>query len=90
MGCKVDCLTERQCQRWFDRFRSGNFNVQDVPHTGRPTTTDDDKIKPLIEINRSVTTREIVEKLDASYSTIYLHFQQLGYVNELDVLVPRQ
>ena len=56
MGCKVDCLTERQCQRWFARFRSGNFNVQVVLHTGRPTTTDDDKIKALIETNRRMTT----------------------------------
>lgn len=84
------CLTERQCQRWFARFRSGNFNVQDAPHTGRPTTTDDHKIKALIETNRRMTTREIAEKLDISNSTVYLHLQQLGYVNKLDVWVPHE
>lgn len=45
-------------------FTSGNFNVQDAPLTSRLTTTDDDKIKALIETNRHMTTREIGEKLD--------------------------
>ena len=38
------CLTVSQCKRSFARFRFTNSNVQDAPHTGRPTTTDDDKI----------------------------------------------
>ena len=50
-------LIERRCQCWFAHFRSGNFNVQDALHTGCSTTTDDDKIKALIETNQSMTTR---------------------------------
>ncbi|KIH66536.1 hypothetical protein ANCDUO_03138 [Ancylostoma duodenale] len=53
----------------------------DAPHTVRTTTTDDDKIKALIETNRHVTIREIAEKLNISNSSVYLHLQQLGYVN---------
>nr|XP_042906136.1 histone-lysine N-methyltransferase SETMAR-like [Parasteatoda tepidariorum] len=71
--CEVydeDCLTERQCHRWFARFCAGNFNVQYASHTGRPTTTDDDKIKALIEANRRMTTREIAEKLDMTNSIV--------------------
>ncbi|CAH2090909.1 unnamed protein product [Euphydryas editha] len=82
--CEVygeECFTKRQCQRRFARFRSGNLNVQDVPHTGRPTTTNDDKIKALIETNQRMTAREIVEKLDISNSIFNLHLQQLGYLD---------
>ena len=25
------CLSKRQCQNWFARFRSGNFDVNDEP-----------------------------------------------------------
>ena len=28
-------LTERQCQNWFARFRSGNFDLKDAPRSGR-------------------------------------------------------
>ena len=71
-------------------FRSGSFKVQDASHTDRPTTSDDDKIKALIETNPRMTTREIAEKLDISNSIVYLHLQQLGYVNKLDVCVPHE
>ena len=85
-----DCLIERQCQRWFVYFRSGNFSVQDAPHTGRPITIDDEKIKALIQTNRRMTTQEIPEKLDILNSTVYLHLQELGYVNNLDVWVSHE
>ena len=43
--CVVWCyasLSERQCQNWFARFRSGNFDVEDEP--GRPIVENVDKI----------------------------------------------
>ena len=36
-------LTERQCQNWFTRFRSGDFHLKDAPGSGRPTEVDDVK-----------------------------------------------
>ena len=35
-------LTERQCQNWFACFRSGHFDLKDVPRSGHPTEVDDD------------------------------------------------
>ena len=37
-----------------------------------------------------MTTRETIEKLEISNSTVYLHLQQLGYVNKLHVWVFRE
>ena len=37
-------LTERQCQNWFARFRSGDFDLKDAPRSERPTEVEDDKI----------------------------------------------
>ena len=48
-------LTERQCQNWFARFRSGDFHIKDAPRPGRPTEVED-KIKAVIENNRRSTT----------------------------------
>ena len=39
-----ECLSERQCQNWFARFRSGNFDVKDEPRPGREIVEKVDEI----------------------------------------------
>ncbi|GFT07000.1 HTH_48 domain-containing protein [Trichonephila clavipes] len=38
-------LDVRKCQRWFSKFRSGNFFLSDSHRSGRPTTLDNDVVK---------------------------------------------
>ena len=57
-------LTVRQCQNWFGKFWSGNFDVEDAPRLGRPVEADKDKIEVLVDTNRQITTQEIGEKLN--------------------------
>ena len=82
--------TERQCQNWFARFRSGDFNLKDAPRSGHPTEVDDDKIKAMIENNRRSTTREIAGKLNISHICVERHLKQLGYINKLYIWVPHK
>ena len=82
--------TERQCQNWFARFRSRDFNLKDAPRFGRPTEVDDEKIKAMIENNRRSMTREIAEKLNISHTCVERQLKQLGYVNKLDIWVPHK
>ncbi|GFX87678.1 uncharacterized protein TNCV_2465711 [Trichonephila clavipes] len=35
-----DVLTEHQYPNWFTKFRSGSFNVEDTPRSGRPVEAD--------------------------------------------------
>ena len=39
-----ECLSERQCQNRFARFRSGNFDVKYEPRSGRSIVEKVDKI----------------------------------------------
>ena len=39
-----ECLSERQCQNWFARFRSGNFDVKDEYPPGQPIVEKVDEI----------------------------------------------
>ncbi|KOC60026.1 Histone-lysine N-methyltransferase SETMAR [Habropoda laboriosa] len=81
-------LTVRQCQNWFAKFRSGNFDVEDAPRSGRPVEADKDAIKALVDANRRITTREIGERLNLSNSTVYGHLKGMGLTSKLDVWVP--
>ncbi|GFU08683.1 histone-lysine N-methyltransferase SETMAR [Trichonephila clavipes] len=81
-------LTVHQCQNWFAKFRSGNFDVEDAPRSGRPVEADKDAIKALVDANRRITTREIGLRLNLSNSTVYDHLKGLGLSSKLDVWVP--
>ncbi|GFU56405.1 histone-lysine N-methyltransferase SETMAR [Trichonephila clavipes] len=48
-------------QFWFHRFRSGIFDVKDAPRTGRPVVENVDKITEIIEIDRHVISRSIIQ-----------------------------
>ncbi|GFX25277.1 histone-lysine N-methyltransferase SETMAR [Trichonephila clavipes] len=80
-------LTVRQCQNWFAKFRSGNFDVEDAPRSGRPVEADKDAIKALVDANRRITIREIGVRLNLSNSTVYNHLKSLGFSSKLDVCV---
>ncbi|GFX16067.1 histone-lysine N-methyltransferase SETMAR [Trichonephila clavipes] len=79
-------LTIRQCQNWFAKFRSGNFDVEDAPRSGRPAEADKDAIKALVDANRRITTREIRLRLNLSNSIVYDHLKGLGLSSKLDLL----
>ncbi|GFX97709.1 mariner Mos1 transposase [Trichonephila clavipes] len=72
-------LTVRQCQNWFAKFRSGNFDVEDPPRSGKPVETDKDVIKALVDANRQITTLEIGLSFSIN-SEVYCH--QLDKLND--------
>ena len=65
-----EALKERQCQNWFDKFRSGDFSLKDEKRSDRPVEVDDDLIKAIIDSDRHGTTCEIAEKLHVSHICI--------------------
>ena len=63
--------------------------LDNVPWLGRPVEVHSNQIKTLMENNQRYTTQEIADILKTSKSSIENHLYQLGYVNQLDVWVPR-
>ncbi|GFU92966.1 histone-lysine N-methyltransferase SETMAR [Trichonephila clavipes] len=80
-------LTVRQCQNWFAKFRSSNFDVENAPRSGRSVEDDKDAIKVLVDANWRITTREIGLRLNLSNSSVYDHLKGLGSSLKLDVWV---
>ena len=78
------------CQKWFVKFRAGDFSLDNAPRAGRPVEVDSDQIETIIENNQCYTTREIANILKISKPSIENHLHQLGYVNRFDVWVPHK
>ena len=81
-------VAERTVRKWFARFKTGDFNLEDQKRPDRSFITDEDQIKILIENNPRYTTRKLAEMLNVSKFTIHEHFVKLGYINRFDVWVP--
>ncbi|GFV67799.1 hypothetical protein TNCV_3546011 [Trichonephila clavipes] len=47
--------TIRKCQNWFAKFRSGSFDVEDAPHSGKLVEAAKDTIKALFDVNHRIT-----------------------------------
>ena len=60
-----DAVSLRSCQKWFEKFGSGNFSVEDSSRTGRPTEINTDRIKVLLDAVRSTSGRIAVRHLHA-------------------------
>ena len=81
-------MTDRMGQKWFAKFRAGDFSLDDAPGSGRPVAVDRDGIETLTENNQRYTKREIADILKISKSSVENHVHQLGYVNHFGVWVP--
>ena len=49
-------VTDPTCQKWFVKFCTGGFSLDDAPWSGRPG--DSDQIETLIDNNQHYTMRE--------------------------------
>ena len=83
-------VTDQTCQKWFAKFRAGDFSLDDTLWLGRPVQVDSNQIETLIENDQRYTTREIADILSISKSSVENHLHQLGYVNCFDVWFPHK
>ena len=81
-------VTDGTCQKWFVKFRAGDFSLDDAPQSGRPVEVDSDQIRTLIENKQHYTMRETADILKISRSSVENHLYQLGCVHCFDVWVP--
>jgi histone-lysine N-methyltransferase SETMAR len=89
-GVYGDVLDVRKCQRWFNKFRSGDLDLSDDHRSGRPEVLDNDLLRAEVESDPRLTIQELADKLNATWSTVQNHLQQIGKVNRQGVWVPHQ
>ncbi|GFU78492.1 histone-lysine N-methyltransferase SETMAR [Trichonephila clavipes] len=76
----ADTVTANYVQFWFRRFRSGIFDVKDAPCTGRSVIENVDKITKIIEVDRHVSSRSIVQELKKKCNSIFTACGCLGII----------
>ena len=72
-------------RRWFAKFRSGDFCLEDEPRNGRPTVIQDEDLRTLVETDLSQTVRGMPEELGVISHAV---FDGIGKVKNFEKWVP--
>lgn len=86
----TEALDERKCQRWFAKFRSGNFNLKNEPGSGRRSMVDEDALRAVVEEDPRQTLDELQERIGIDRTTIFRHIKAMGKTSKAGVWVPHQ
>ncbi|XP_076044784.1 histone-lysine N-methyltransferase SETMAR-like [Oratosquilla oratoria] len=81
-------MTERTAQKLFKKFRSGNFNLEDAPRSGKPSAFDEDALNQLLHEDSRQSTRELEQAIGYDHATVARHLQKMGKVQKLGAWVP--
>ena len=77
-------------RKWFVKFKNGNFDIDNMPCSGRPSEFDKDHLKKLLKEESCQTNRELVEKMNCDQKTILNHLHSMGFAKKLGVWVSHE
>ncbi len=70
--CSVhgEVISERMFRKWFIRFRSNDFDLNDRPKSGRPSVVDNDVLISMVDTNPQLTSRELANILSFDHKIV--------------------
>jgi len=63
-------LSERSCREWFQKFKNGEFDVEDKERSGRPKVYEDAELEALLDEDLCQTQKELAFTLGMTQQTI--------------------
>ena len=51
-------------QKWFTKFKNGDFDLNDMPHSRRPAEFDEKHLKVVLKEDGCQTSHELAEKMN--------------------------
>lgn len=82
--------SERTCREWFQRFKSGDFNVEDHERSGRLKEFEDAELQHLLDVDSRKTQEELAEALNVDQSVISRRLKAMGKIQKEGVWLPYQ
>ena len=83
-------IGESMAIKWFAKFKNGNFDIDDMPCSERPSKFDKDHLKALLKEESRQTSHELAKKMNCVQKTILNHLHSMGFFKKLGVWVPHK
>lgn len=75
-------LAEKTCRTWFQRFKSGDFDIEDKERPGQPKKFEDAELEGLLNEDSSQTQEELATALNVDQSTVSKRLKALGMIQK--------
>ena len=83
-------LAERTCQKWFARFKSGDFCLEDEERPEQPKKFEDEELEALLDEDCCQTQEELAESLGVTQAAISKCLKAAGYIQKQGNWVPHE
>ena len=83
-------LAERMCQKWFARFESGHFVLEDEERPGQPKKFKDEELEALLDKDCCQTQEELTESLGVMQAAISKRLKAARYIQKQGNWVPHE
>ncbi|CAK9825563.1 Mariner Mos1 transposase, partial [Anthophora retusa] len=81
-----NAVTYKTCKKWFQRFRSGNFDLNDAERSGTPKKVEDEELEQLLNEDPCQTQHELAEELGVTQQAISVRLKKLGRVQKVGLI----
>jgi len=81
--------SERTCQKWFQRFKSGDFDVNDKQRSGQPKKFEDIELQALLDENSAQTLQEL-SALNVTPIAVFKRLHAMGKFQKEGKWVPHE
>ncbi|KAL6258144.1 hypothetical protein P5V15_010066 [Pogonomyrmex californicus] len=70
-----NAVSHTTCKRWYQKFRQGDFSLEDELRAGRPQKIETDELQALLDINSAQTEKELAEQLGVTQPFPYVYIR---------------
>ena len=84
----ASALSERSCREWFQKFKNGDFDVEDKERSGRPKIYEDAELEALLDQDSCQTQEELALTLGVTQQAISHRLKSLGMIQKQGNWVP--
>ncbi|GFX45686.1 mariner Mos1 transposase [Trichonephila clavipes] len=85
---REDAISEGTCREWFQRFKNGDFEVEDQHGGGREKVLEDAELEALLDQGSCQTQQELSGSLAVAQQAISKHLKVMGMFQKQGNWVP--
>ncbi|UYV74724.1 SETMAR [Cordylochernes scorpioides] len=87
---RADPTADPPCYRWFKKFQSGDFELDNEPHGKPPQKFEDAELQALLDEDSTQMQGKLAKQLQVSQGAVSLRLNSLGTTQKLSRWVPHE